>query len=75
MDPLYEHKMMMSRRHFFGLGATGIGTAALASLMAPDAFGGAASTFVPGEMKLHFAPKAKRVIYLSSRAMAKVAHW
>ena len=22
MNPLYEHKMMMSRRHFFGLGST-----------------------------------------------------
>ncbi|MEM7391320.1 MAG: DUF1501 domain-containing protein [Verrucomicrobiota bacterium] len=61
MDPLHEHRMMMSRRYFFGRAATGIGAAALGSLMAPDAFSG---DFQPGQMPLSFAPKAKRVIYL-----------
>jgi hypothetical protein len=45
-----------TRRHFFGRTATGLGTAALASLLAED--GRAA------ESPFHFAPKAKRVIYL-----------
>ncbi len=49
----------MTRRHFFGLASTGIGTAALASLLAEDA---QASGGLPGLP--HFPPKAKRVIYL-----------
>ncbi|MFO0845072.1 MAG: DUF1501 domain-containing protein [Gemmataceae bacterium] len=53
----------MTRRHFFGAGALGLGTAALASLLpgraaaASERFGGLPS--LP-----HFAPKAKRAIYL-----------
>lgn len=43
-----------TRRHFFGKSATGIGGAALSSLLSRDALAGAT----------HFAPKAKRVIYL-----------
>jgi len=46
----------LTRRHFFGKTATGIGAAALGSLLANDA--GA----LPGIP--HFAPKAKRIIYL-----------
>jgi hypothetical protein len=56
----------MTRRHFFGHGATGIGTAALASLVCPELFAGAGekagTSGLPGLP--HFAPKAKRVIYL-----------
>jgi hypothetical protein len=48
----------MTRRQFFGRTATGIGAAALASLLRPSVFG-AGSAGRP-----HFAPKAKRVIYL-----------
>jgi uncharacterized protein (DUF1501 family) len=58
-----ERQLLMTRRHFFGRTATGIGAAALASLLAPEAFAssppGAALPNLP-----HFAPKAKRVIYL-----------
>lgn len=36
MDPLQETRMLMTRRHFFGLNATGIGTAALAHLLGKD---------------------------------------
>ena len=63
MHPLSEHAALLSRRHFFGRTATGIGTAALASLLgdanaaAPKRIGGLPA--LP-----HFAPKAKRVIYL-----------
>src|SRR6476469_2256991 len=48
--------LMMTRRQLFGRTAAGIGTAALASLLGPSALG---ETRLP-----HFAPKAKRVIYL-----------
>ncbi len=46
-----------TRRHFFGKSALGLGTVALSNLMARDRIGG-----LPGVP--HFAPKAKRVIYL-----------
>jgi hypothetical protein len=54
-----DSKLLMTRRHFFGAGATGLGTAALASLLGKDL---RADTALPGLP--HFAPKAKRVIYL-----------
>ena len=56
MDPLLEHQRLITRRQFFGRTACGIGSAALASLLSSDGF---AQTVAP-----HFAPKAKRVIYL-----------
>jgi hypothetical protein len=49
-----------TRRHFFGRAASGIGIAALASLFQRE--GLAAATTLPGLP--HFAPKAKRVIFL-----------
>jgi uncharacterized protein (DUF1501 family) len=57
-------KQSVTRRHFFGLGSVGIGTAALASIMNPEAFGAPAPAFgaLPGMP--NFAPKAKRVIFL-----------
>lgn len=71
MDPLLEGKALFTRRQFFGRSAMGVGTAALASLLGRDAFGalgGASATAprgVPGLPELpHFAPRAKRVIYL-----------
>jgi hypothetical protein len=73
MDPLRERQMLMTRRHFFGRSATGIGAAALASTMNPallQAGGSAASQVATSQNDSgvlgapHFAPKAKRVIYL-----------
>lgn len=54
----------VNRRHFFCSGATGIGLAALANLLKDHAYAlpGAAAT--PGSDGLHFAPRAKRIIYL-----------
>ena len=50
----------LTRRAFLGCSATALGTAALASLLARDAAAGGV-----GERALtHFAPKARRVIYL-----------
>src|SRR4051812_10012847 len=70
MDPLLEGKALYTRRQFFGRSVMGVGPAALASLLGKDAFGaaslgGAPSRGIPGLPDLpHFAPKAKRVIYL-----------
>ncbi|MEZ6080029.1 MAG: DUF1501 domain-containing protein [Pirellulaceae bacterium] len=69
MNPLQQYQRHLSRRHFFGKTATGIGTAALASLLDRDGNLRAASApndvRVPGLPGLpHVAPTAKRVIYL-----------
>src|SRR5688500_3160932 len=64
MHPTDERALLLSRRHFFGRSATGIGTAALASLLAQNA-PAAERKRIGGIAGLpHFAPKAKRVIYL-----------
>ncbi|MCI0620963.1 MAG: DUF1501 domain-containing protein [Acidobacteria bacterium] len=66
-----ELQTIMTRRHFFGLNAAGIGTAALAALLGKDLLAGtgaaepsaqSAAGGLPGLP--HFAPKAKRVIWL-----------
>src|SRR5688572_17503558 len=70
MNPFLEGKALYTRRQFFGRSAMGVGTAALASLLGKDAFASAGAPLmgkngVPGLPDLpHFAPKAKRVIYL-----------
>lgn len=51
----------LTRRHFFGRSSLGIGTAALSTLLSPDA-SAKQSEGLPGLP--HFAPKAKRVIHL-----------
>ena len=62
MDPQLDNQLRLTRRQFFGLASAGIGTAALATLMGDDLR--AAGT--PGALQglPHFAPTAKRVIYL-----------
>src|SRR5437870_9304224 len=55
-----DARLGLTRRHFFGRAATGIGTAALAHLLGRDLT--AAAGGLPGLP--HFAPKARRVIYL-----------
>ncbi|MGP0063910.1 MAG: DUF1501 domain-containing protein [Isosphaeraceae bacterium] len=71
MDPIREQIDVMTRRHFFGRSGISLGSAALASLMAEGASRGAdtsptrglsAAGGLPGLP--HFAPKAKRAIYL-----------
>ncbi len=66
---LRERQLLLTRRHFFGRTATGIGTAALASLLTPELFGNpgptpAASLAGSNAGGVHFTPTAKRVIYL-----------
>src|SRR5947208_6011577 len=64
MNPIHERFQTLTRRHFFGRAALGLGTAALTSL-APGwlrAGDAPAQGGLPGLP--HFAPKAKRAIYL-----------
>lgn len=51
-----------TRRHFFGRTALGIGTAALAHLLSDDGLAATNASGVLGQP--HYAPTAKRVIYL-----------
>src|SRR5262249_49006982 len=60
MNPLLESNLLLTRRHFFGRAATGIGIAALASLLNEE---GRGQDEVPNGLP-HFKPRAKRVIYL-----------
>src|SRR5271165_5713262 len=74
MNPFDEQIQMMTRRHFFGrTGGLGLGSMALASLLAENGHAGgladqvkprtgAAVGGLPGLP--HFPPKAKRAIYL-----------
>jgi hypothetical protein len=64
MDPVQGYLQALTRRHFFGQAGMGLGTAALASLLPGRAVGEkpAATVGLPGLP--HFAPKAKRAIYL-----------
>src|SRR6516225_8225894 len=65
MNPIHEHMQAMTRRHFFGRSALGLGAAALASLL-PSRAGAAEATSPTGGLPglPHFLPKAKRLIYL-----------
>jgi hypothetical protein len=63
MNPIHDHALQLTRRHFFKRGALGLGTAALASLLPGRAAAGERAVGgLPGLP--HFAPKAKRAIYL-----------
>jgi len=72
MNPFLEHQALLTRRQFFGRSALGLGTAALASLQNRDAFGADPLRVPSSALRVsgglpdlpHFAPKAKRVIYL-----------
>lgn len=59
-----EHGFSLNRRRFLSSMGVGIGSVALGSLLMPDLFGlGADKNGLPPGIP-HFAPKAKRVIYL-----------
>ena len=63
MNPVERHFNEVTRRYFFKQGALGLGTAALASLLPNQPL--AAANSMGGLPDLpHFAPKAKRAIYL-----------
>ncbi len=60
MNPIDRHRLQLTRRLFFGRASQGVGMAALASLLGKDARAENGGL----EGLPHFAPKAKRVIYL-----------
>ncbi len=66
MQPLQEHLQTQTRRHFFSKSATGIGVAALASLLNQDARGvptaPTSNNGLPGFP--NFPASARRIIYL-----------
>ena len=72
MDPITEYHRGLTRRQLFNQVRNGVGAAALASLLGPKAFAAAPTKPAPvaadpalGLPNLpHFAPKAKRAIYL-----------
>jgi hypothetical protein len=67
MSLVQDYAQLLTRRHFFGRTAVGLGTAALASLLNERLFAADVdqSLKTHGMLQaLHFAPKAKHVIYL-----------
>lgn len=62
MKTLHDYNAHISRRQFFRKNGTGLGVAALSSLLGKASFGSQPS--IP-ETIGHFAPKAKRAIYIS----------
>ena len=62
-NQLTEHKLNINRRRFLSRLSMGIGSAALGSLLMPDLFRGGEEEAIMAGLP-HFAPKAKRVIYL-----------
>lgn len=82
MNPVRESELVETRRHFFGRMSTGIGTAALASLVNPELFAATPSTSSASSNAIglpglpHFPAKAKRVIYLfMSGAPSQLDMW
>jgi hypothetical protein len=61
--PLLEHSLQMNRRKFLSRLGIGLGSVALGSLLMPDLFSDQTETVAVTGLP-HFAPKAKRVIYL-----------
>lgn len=61
-----ESPLKINRRHFFSQLSTGIGSLALGSLLIPDLLSGGTPKAMPNQPLgiPHFAPKAKRIIYL-----------
>ncbi len=67
MDPRLERVRHITRRHFFQQSQAGLGAIALGAMLAKDAPAESTSAQPPNPLapkKPHFAPKAKRVIYL-----------
>lgn len=62
-NSFFEHRMNINRRKFLSRAGVGLGSAALGSLMIPELFSGTPEEDIMRGLP-HFAPKAKRVIYL-----------
>ena len=64
MNPFLENRFNINRRHFLGKLSLGVGSAALGSLLIPDLFSSSGDESALAIGLPHFAPKAKRIIYL-----------
>jgi hypothetical protein len=66
MNPLFEGQLLLTRRHFLGRASSGLGVAALATLLNQDLRAEPVAALGTGGLPRlpHFAPRAKRVIYL-----------
>ena len=62
-DEFLKNRFHVTRRHFLGKLGLGFGSVALGSLLMPDLFSGK-TELSQGVGLPHFAPKAKRIIYL-----------
>ncbi len=63
--PTDQNPLKVNRRHFFSQLSVGIGSLALGSLLIPDLFKSGIQHVTTQPLGIpHFAPKAKRVIYL-----------
>ncbi|MCU0796456.1 MAG: DUF1501 domain-containing protein [Akkermansiaceae bacterium] len=62
MNDLFRFNQAVTRRQFFRKNGTGLGVAALSSLLARSGLSGAEPAL---DHLTHFAPKAKRAIYIS----------
>jgi hypothetical protein len=64
-NQIFEHHLNINRRHFLSKLSLGIGSVALGSLLVPGLFKGNGEEMDQLPLGLpHFAPKAKRIIYL-----------
>src|SRR5215218_7240191 len=62
---IFEHGLNINRRKFLSQLSVGLGSAALGSLLIPELFSGSSAPQTSAMSGIpHFAPKAKRVIYL-----------
>jgi hypothetical protein len=59
-----KNRFHITRRHFLGKLSLGLGSVALGSLLIPDLFESHVDDALPVTGLPHFAPKAKRIIYL-----------
>ena len=64
MNPFLENRLNINRRHFLGKLSMGVGSVALGSLLIPDLFSSSPDDIALTPGLPHFAPKAKRIIYL-----------
>lgn len=65
MNEFFESRLNVNRRHFLGKLSLGLGSVALGSLLVPGLLKGQEDEEIASVTGMpHFAPKAKRVIYL-----------
>lgn len=62
--PLSDFAQQLTRRHLFGRAGSVVGLAALSALLERDGLAGPQNTIDASGLAPHFAPRAKRVIYL-----------